>query len=465
MKLIMKNPGIGQAMLCLLLLPVIVSATKPKLTMKEGIQWTTGLSWTQVKEKAKKENKYIFLDVFATWCGPCKEMDKTVYVNDSVGNFINAAFIAVKVQTDQTKADNPEVQKWYDDAKEINKAYRVLSLPTFIFLSPDGKVVHKTIGYRTPQAFIAEAVAALKPGQAYVDPYIEFDELEADYKKGKKDYSKILYMMRSAKELGKEAFEKLLIQDYLQYLEKASDKKLYTKANMEFLNAVELKSDAKLFAIFYPDGKKADKAAGSPGFADRMVNRVVFREIISPFLKLSNVATPVYLNGVAAPTDKAEADWPGLYQKILQKYPKPYAERGLLNAKLAWYEQHYNYPNYYNTYLQKLDKYGIDTLSSIGLAIYSDINMNCWQLFERITDKALLAKAAKWMHEVIKRTPLDPSHIDTYANLLYKAGEKDKAMVWEEKALRLAEKYKYQTDIENFKEVLTKMRTGEKTWP
>src|ERR1044072_2926152 len=70
-----------------------------------GIKWTTGLSWEQVKQKAKAENKYIFIDVFTTWCGPCKMMDKTVFINDTVGTFFNQHFISVKVQMDRTSND------------------------------------------------------------------------------------------------------------------------------------------------------------------------------------------------------------------------------------------------------------------------------------------------------------------------------------------------------------------------
>jgi thiol:disulfide interchange protein len=50
----------------------------------QGLKFETGLNWEQVKQKAKAENKLIFLDVMATWCGPCKYMDANVYPNDTV---------------------------------------------------------------------------------------------------------------------------------------------------------------------------------------------------------------------------------------------------------------------------------------------------------------------------------------------------------------------------------------------
>ncbi|MBO9573744.1 MAG: DUF255 domain-containing protein, partial [Chitinophagaceae bacterium] len=304
-------------MYALLLLPVIASAQ-----LSSGIRWTTGLNWEQVKQKAKQENKYIFLDIFATWCGPCKEMDKRVYVNDSVGDFFNNQFLSVKVQTDQTPNDNEQVKNWYADAQVISKEYRVLGLPTYVFLSPSGNIVHKTTGYRSVQKFIEEARIALLPGQVYSDPYNEYDELEADYYQSKKDYGRMLYMIRSAHELGRTNIEKLLVKDYCQYLESETGQQLYTLENMEFLEEVEIKSDSKLFAAFYPYGKKADKAVGKKGFSKRMVNRVILREIVYPFLQLKAAIVPFRSDGkVVGSVDGTEANWNLLYAKIREKYP------------------------------------------------------------------------------------------------------------------------------------------------
>lgn len=52
---------------------------------QEGIKFEESLNWKQVLQRAKEGNRYIFVDCYATWCGPCKEMDKTVYSNEKVG--------------------------------------------------------------------------------------------------------------------------------------------------------------------------------------------------------------------------------------------------------------------------------------------------------------------------------------------------------------------------------------------
>ncbi|MBO9573682.1 MAG: DUF255 domain-containing protein, partial [Chitinophagaceae bacterium] len=286
---------------------ILIVSQLPIILFAQGIQWTN-LSWEQVKQRAKEENKYIFLDVYATWCGPCKEMDKQVYINDSVGNFFNNQFISVKVQADQTTKDNDLIKNWYADAQAISKQYRVLSLPTFIFLSSEGNIVHKAIGFQNVEKFIAEATVALQPGKMYVDPYNEYDQLKADYHNGKKEYSRILYMIKSARDLGNEDFEKSLIQDYCRYLETLNDQKLYTKDNIEFLSGMEIKSNDKLFAVFYPDGRKADKAISKKGFSKRIVHRVILREIVEPFLQFKDDGPkPIRLDGKPTePPDTSE---------------------------------------------------------------------------------------------------------------------------------------------------------------
>src|SRR5689334_20421155 len=98
----------------------------------KGINWVEGLTWQEVNAKARAENKYTFVDCYATWCKPCKYMDKEVYSLKKVGDSMNGHFISVKVQMDTTKSDNNSIQDWYKDAADIMKAYTITSLPTYL---------------------------------------------------------------------------------------------------------------------------------------------------------------------------------------------------------------------------------------------------------------------------------------------------------------------------------------------
>ncbi len=50
-----------------------------------------------VWERAAKENLNVFVDVYASWCGPCKWMDANVFATEEAGNYLNKGFISVKM--------------------------------------------------------------------------------------------------------------------------------------------------------------------------------------------------------------------------------------------------------------------------------------------------------------------------------------------------------------------------------
>src|SRR5262249_36581602 len=116
------------------------------ISQEKGIQFEQNLSWQQVQAKAKQENKYIFAECYASWCGPCKQMDKTVYSVDSIGVIYNNSFVSFKVQCDTSKNDDSIVRAAYVDAYQIVTTYKITAYPTFLFFSPDGKLVHKDLG-------------------------------------------------------------------------------------------------------------------------------------------------------------------------------------------------------------------------------------------------------------------------------------------------------------------------------
>ena len=48
-------------------------------------------------EKAKKENKLVFIDAYTAWCQPCVMMGKNVFTLDKVADFYNRNFINLKI--------------------------------------------------------------------------------------------------------------------------------------------------------------------------------------------------------------------------------------------------------------------------------------------------------------------------------------------------------------------------------
>ena len=74
-------------------------------TQAQGIEFFHG-TFAEALTKAKTENKLVFMDAFAEWCGPCKRMAATVFTDEKVGKFMNANFICLKTDMEKGKVLN-----------------------------------------------------------------------------------------------------------------------------------------------------------------------------------------------------------------------------------------------------------------------------------------------------------------------------------------------------------------------
>ena len=88
----------------------------------QGIEFAHGSTWKEILAKAEKEDKLIFVDAYAEWCGPCKKMAKDVFTQKEVGGYFNANFVNVKM--DMEAGEGPMLF-----AGEYRKALHILRAP------------------------------------------------------------------------------------------------------------------------------------------------------------------------------------------------------------------------------------------------------------------------------------------------------------------------------------------------
>ena len=109
-------------------------------SVSAAVKWTDE-SYEQMLARAKQENKYIFIDFFTTWCGPCKRMDENTFTNAKVQELLNSM-----ISADWDAEKDP----WMAQATQ----YKISHYPTFLVIGPDGKEVDRHIGYLDPAEFI-----------------------------------------------------------------------------------------------------------------------------------------------------------------------------------------------------------------------------------------------------------------------------------------------------------------------
>lgn len=104
-------------------------------------------------QEAARIGKPVFIDFYADWCLPCKELDSRTFSDPEV---IRASENFVMLKADLTSADEPGV-------KELQKKYQVLGVPTLVFLRPDGSEMSelRVTGFEPKEVFLPRMMRAL----------------------------------------------------------------------------------------------------------------------------------------------------------------------------------------------------------------------------------------------------------------------------------------------------------------
>jgi thiol:disulfide interchange protein len=117
------------------------SFSSPRIDVGNGIIFFKG-TWSEALLKAKAEKKYIFLDVYATWCGPCKQLKRKTFKDKEVGQYFNTNFINVSLDGES------------EEGLLLANKYQVTSYPTLIIVDFNGIKKTKALGFMEPHILV-----------------------------------------------------------------------------------------------------------------------------------------------------------------------------------------------------------------------------------------------------------------------------------------------------------------------
>ena len=136
----------------------IFSISTTLFAQSQKINW---LSVEEVEVLQKKEPRKVLIDVFTTWCGPCKMMMKNTFSNNNVIDYINTYYYAIKFDAESGENvnfkgntyTNPDFRpnvRGRNSQHQFAQALGVNSYTTIIYMDENMDVITPIKGYLTP---------------------------------------------------------------------------------------------------------------------------------------------------------------------------------------------------------------------------------------------------------------------------------------------------------------------------
>ncbi|MED5398794.1 MAG: thioredoxin family protein [Planctomycetota bacterium] len=127
-----------------LLAPLVASASKrdARVVAQPRLVWHKSFAVAQAE--ARRRGVPLLVHFHASWCGPCRRMERDVLDTRALAEKLGTTVVAVKVDTDREPA--------------VTSRFRVRLLPTDLVATPDGKALVRTQGYQGLRSYVAKMV-------------------------------------------------------------------------------------------------------------------------------------------------------------------------------------------------------------------------------------------------------------------------------------------------------------------
>ena len=365
-------------------LPIILLFLIPFFLHSREVNYFSG-TWEETMKKAKTEKKIVMLDCYTDWCSWCKVMDKSTFKSDSVIDQLDKNFIACRREMEK----DPEGIK-------LAMKYHVQAFPSFLFFSPEGKLIHVTVGYRTTADFYAE-LQKIENGTG-IENYPGFGPLMDP---GFPDFYKKSFGTKTTKVIPKR-------DTIYAFLDKQKD--LTSEVSWGVM-------------IRFPLNEKYSNSV--------LTNATKLRELYGKDQVDQKIYSIIQARVDTAVAHNNEKE----LEMAIQDLDKYITSDNNFN-KIYWREQFYKKNNEWEK-LANMEQSIIDTCKIE--AIYQSINGVCWDFYTNCNDLKICERTLPWMKKVTDAKP-EYAQMDTYACLLFKTGYYKEAKEIAIKAIELGKK-------------------------
>jgi len=358
----------------------LIAAVATAGLAQEGIQFEEG-NWKKILAKAADQDRLIFVDAYAEWCGPCKMMARDVFTQAEVGEYYNSNFVNAKIDMEKGEGTG------------LARKYQVRAYPTLLFIDANGQLVHRAVGYQ-------DAAAFLQLGREAQDPSKQIAAMERKFEAGERDPEFLRnYAIAAADAMAANANE--IATTHL------STQKDWT-------------GEAEMQLIF-----QAATQMDDPYFKEILKRREAYEALFSERY-ITNKIQRAILQTLSAEDgeEKMMADAEAKFKAAFPENPGPI----FANFKMNYYS--INNPDAF-------PQAAVDYLRDYPSEDANELNSIAWTFYESVDDKKMLKEAVKWAERSVEIESTFYNN-DTLAALYYKLGNKKAAKAAAKKAIELA---------------------------
>lgn len=358
------------------------------ISAQESIQFQE-LPFKDIIAKAKKEKKLVFIDAYASWCGPCKMMEKNVFPQKSVKEYFNTNFINARFDMEK------------GEGRDLATKYGVRSYPTYLFLNGEGELVSRNTGYMEESMFVAMAQDINSQGS-------KKGSLKDRFAKGEKDPEFLINIMKLNSDT-----------DY-EFAKKASERYFENKKATEPLSKDEIG-----FMLFF---LKSSEDSNYKAFVARKAEIIKFL----PEETYNEFNAQIALSKVVEQSidDKNKRINEEYFMKTAEPLVGKQAATTKLNqTKLNYYEQNANFPEY--------EKAALDYYKNPDAFDPNELLRAAWVFVDHVKTPSSLKKATEWAEKSVMRGETSEN---TYilGKLYFLTGNKEMAKNYAEMSKNMA---------------------------